>query len=223
MRNNLLSTVLLLVAVSGLAACNSAKSDWEKASTLNTVAAYQDFLKAHPNDERASEAQAMIAQQQDNDAFDVAKHEGTAAGYQTYLEKFPQGAHAASAKTAMMDINRAMDWKSAQNGDAVAVQNFLSKYPTGTEVAQAKERLEALTGFRVRFSSDSSESRAKAAFAKLKAKIRDQVSDLEIVNPDAHQKFYSVESGGRAEEAAKALCDGLKKKSVHCMVHKVGA
>ena len=131
-----LALISQLVLVAG---CHSAQSDWEKASSLNTIAAYQDFLNKHPNDERATEAKAMIRQQEDNDAWDIARHEGSVVAYQGYLEKYPQGAHAPAAKTAMIDINRAADWKTAQSGDAAAVQAFLNKYPAGAEVDQAKE------------------------------------------------------------------------------------
>ena len=125
------ATVLLAISAV-ISGCNSAQSDWTKAGQVNTVSGYKDFLAAHPNDQHANEAQAMILQLQDDNAWAETKNSGTSAAYQTYLQQSPQGSHATEAHDAITAMDRVAAWKSAQSvGTAASIQSFLQKFPNG--------------------------------------------------------------------------------------------
>ena len=111
-----------------IAACSSATSDWNKASNQNTVPAYQSFVAAHPNDEHAAEARALIVQLEDDNSWADAKYKATSAAYQAYLQQYPQGIHAGDARDAMTSVDRAAAWKTAQGtASAASIQAFLQK------------------------------------------------------------------------------------------------
>ena len=202
-----------------IASCSSAKSDWTKAGNENTVPAYQNFLAAHPKDEHASEAHAMILQLQDDNGWAEAKHTGTAAAYRTYLEQYPRGTHSGDARDTVTSIDRAAAWKAAQSegGTAASIQAFLQKYPTGPEADQAKAKLNDLAAYRVRLASESSEDIAERKLMRLKAQFGDTLHDL-VVTPDAGGKSFFIDSTGMTEQEAKSACDAIEHKHHACQV-----
>ena len=158
--------------VLALASCSSATSDWDGAVRENTIAGYHNFLAAHPQDQGASEAKAIILQRQDDESWTDAKHTATAVAYQDYLKRYPKGIHAGDARNAMTSLSRAAAWKRAQgDGTAASIQAFLLEYPTGTEADQAKTKLEDLTDYRVRLASESSNGKAQRRLMQLKARF----------------------------------------------------
>ena len=76
----------LIVTAAILAACSSAESDWKKADSQNTTAAYQDFLTQHPNDAHAQDARDRIKKLEDEQAWADAQKTNTADAYQQYLQ-----------------------------------------------------------------------------------------------------------------------------------------
>ena len=106
--------VAACVAAGTLAACSSARQDFEKASAANTVAAYQDFLKQHPNTDLAVQAQNRVNALQDDQAWADAQKANTLEAYQMYLQAQPSGMHSADARDRITGFERAGAWKSAQ-------------------------------------------------------------------------------------------------------------
>ena len=86
-------------------------SDWTTAASTDTVAAYQTYLRQHPNGRNVEEAQRRIAAKQasaaDQAAWDAARSANTADAYQQYLTSFPQGAFAAEAISAIEQLRPA--------------------------------------------------------------------------------------------------------------------
>ena len=154
------ATVSLLSFGPLMSGCNSAASDWAKASSENTVAAYQNFIAAHPKDPHASDAQAFVLQLQDDQGWQEAQHTGTVAAYQTYLQQFPQGSHAIAANESITSLHRAAAWKNTQGTvSAIGIEAFLQEYPTGAEAEQARAKLKNLTRYRMRLASEPTEAR----------------------------------------------------------------
>lgn len=203
-----------------VAGCNSAASDWSKAKAENTVAAYQSFLTAHPNDEHAAEAKSMMWSLEESDAWTGAEHANTVAAYQAYLDKFPQGSNAAAARDAITGLKRAEAWKTAQAGNVPALQSFLQAYPTGPEAALAKARLDQLTAYHVQLAEESTDARAQKRLARLKAQLGQEVPGLKVSAPSSNKSSFSVDSGGMSQDDATALCKTLEKHRHNCEVVK---
>jgi hypothetical protein len=211
------TSALCAIAIA-LASCSSASSDWKKASTENTVSAYQNFVDAHPKDEHVAEAQAMILQMQDDGRWLEAQRSATTETYQQYLQQFPKGTHVQAAQDAITAIDRAAAWKVAQNEPtAASIQAFLQKYPFGPEADQAKDKLKTLTGYMVRLARERSETSAKRKLAELKSRFEGQLHDLFIV-PAANGKSFDVVSATDNEQDARDKCHALKRKHQSCEV-----
>jgi hypothetical protein len=108
----ILGAVSLVLAIF-LLACSSTEGDWQKAATANTVAAYQDFLKEHPNGQHADEARSKIHSLQDDAAWMDAMNTNSEAGFEQYLKAEPDGSHAQEAKDKITGFERAAAWQTA--------------------------------------------------------------------------------------------------------------
>lgn len=213
----------LLILSALLMACNSAKSDWNKADTANTAAAFQDFLKQHPNDDHAQEARDRLQKIEDEQAWADAQKSNTLDAYQQYLQKETNGAHVEDAHTQVIALERAAAWKSAQSADTEsALQGFLQKYSQGPEVVQAREQLTKLQSenYRVQLASFKDEKQAEKSRDSLKARYSAELHDVVIVPPNGSEKFERVESGPMTEADAKSACTKLKKDHQRCEVVK---
>ena len=136
-------TVLFAAVV--LTACNTADSDWRKATAANTFDAYQTFLQQHGGDEHADNARGRMLALQDDQAWTAARAANTAEAYNAYLKTESGGVHAEEARYYLTALQRAQDWKAIQNDASVAsLQAFLQKYPQGVESNQARVRLKEL-------------------------------------------------------------------------------
>src|SRR5579885_2392734 len=77
-----------------LLACSSIEADWQQATTANTIGAYQDFLKQHPNGQHADEARSRIRAIEDDQAWLAAVTANTQQSFEQYLHNHPNGSHA---------------------------------------------------------------------------------------------------------------------------------
>jgi outer membrane protein assembly factor BamD (BamD/ComL family) len=216
-------TVLSLVVAAVLVACSSAESDWNKASTANTAAAYQDFLTRHPTGAHTQDAHDRLEKLNDDQAWSDAQQSNTLDAYQQYLQKEPNGAHAADAHSQIDALNRAADWKTAQAANTEpALQDFLKKYSTGPEVDQAQAQLQKLQseGYRVELASFKDEKAAEKSRDSLKAKFGSELNDVVVIPPSGLEKQQRVASAPMTEADAKAACAKLKKAHQHCEVIK---
>jgi hypothetical protein len=138
-------TVPVLLAAVLLTACNTADSDWRKATAANTLDAYQTFLRQHGSDEHADNARGRMLAIQDEQAWSKARAADSVEGYNAYLETEGGGVHAEEARYYLTALQRAQDWKTLQNdASAASLQAFLRKYPQGVESNQARDRLKEL-------------------------------------------------------------------------------
>lgn len=137
-------TALAACAAAALYACDSAQSDWNKATAANTLAAYRSFVQKHGDDKRADNARGRILALQDDRAWIEAQATNSIAGYEAYLSTESGGVHANEAHYRLTALQRANDWQAAaKDGSAAALQAFLLKYPQGPEADQARTMLEA--------------------------------------------------------------------------------
>jgi outer membrane protein assembly factor BamD (BamD/ComL family) len=213
----------LIAAAAVLVACSSAESDWKKADSQNTQAAYQDFLAQHPNDQHAQDARERIKKLDDEAAWADAQKANTSDAYQQYLQKEPNGAHADEAHNQVTALERAADWKTAQAANTpAALQDFLKKYSQGPEADEARAALEKLQGYRVKLGAFKDEKSAQKAHDELEKKFGSDVPGLEVIAPSGTEKRHVLASGPMTEEDAKSACAKLKKAHQACEVVKRG-
>lgn len=218
-----LTLIPVLVLATALLACSSTESDWSKAQAANTAAAYQDFLKQHPDGPHAQEARDRVQKMEDDHAWADAQKSDTVEAYQQYLQQEPTGAHAHDAQTQITSLQSASAWKTAQAANTEpALQDFLQKYGTAPEAAQARTQLQKLQseGYRVQLATFRQQTDAEKSRDSLKSRLSGELEDVEVVPPSGSEKRYQVTSGPLTEADAKSACAKLKKQHQHCEVIK---
>src|SRR5271169_5797919 len=93
--------VLLLVAGCG------ADRDYQAAERANTVVAFDDYLRLHPDGAHAREARAHLAMLVEDREWQRAHTADTTDAYQQYLRSYPAGQHAHDALAAIGNLNLA--------------------------------------------------------------------------------------------------------------------
>jgi outer membrane protein assembly factor BamD (BamD/ComL family) len=214
---------LFIATVALLVACSSAESDWKKADAANTTAAYEDFLKQHPNDTHAQEARDRMQKMEDEEAWSDAQKSNTLEAYQQYLQKEPSGKHVTDSHTQVTALERAAAWKTAQAANTeAALQDFLRKYSQGPEVDQAHTQLQKLQseGYRVQLATSRDQKAAEKSRSSLQTRFNGELHDVVVIPPTGSDKLYRIASGPMTEADAKSACTTLKKVHQHCEVVK---
>lgn len=218
LRGMSLSTVVVLLA------CSSPELDWKKADAQGTVAAYQAFLKDHPNNAHADEARDRIHALEDEQAWAEAQKTNTLESFQQYLQNQPKGMHSTAAQDRVAALERAAAWKVAQaSATAPVLQEFLQKYPQGPEADQARAQLQTFKAgeYRVQLAAFRSKHEAEAARARLEARYGKELGEVTVVPATPPDKFNRVESAPMTLEKAQSACAKLKKEERrHCEVVK---
>lgn len=207
-----------------LAACSSIEADWQTAASANTIGAYQDFLKEHPNGQHADEARARIKSLEDDQAWMMATATNTQQSFEQYLRDRPSGSHAQEARDRITGFERAAAWKTAQSaGSPAAIQSFLQRYPTGPESDEARAALQRLQNvFQVQLAAYRSRKEADRVSAHLRRRFGRVLHDIIVVPPTPPDRLNHVRSAPMSEEQANAVCATLKKSHQRCEVIKSG-
>jgi len=212
-----------LLGTMALAACSSARDDFQKASAQNTLAAYQNFLKEHPNTDLAVQAQDRIHAMQDEQAWSSAQKTHTVEAFEQYLHDQPNGVHATESRDRITALQRADAWKAAlADGKQPAIEAFLKQYPVGSEADEAHAKLESLKSqqYRVQVAAFSATKDADRARARLESKYGKLLHDVVVVPATATDKLTTVRSAPMTLKDAESACGTLKKEHQHCEVVK---
>jgi hypothetical protein len=209
----------LILCAAALAACSSAASDWSRASEINTLPAYQQFLSRYPNDAHATEARDRIAALRDDQAWNAAQIASSLDGYRQYLTTEPKGAHAGAAQQEIVSLQRAADWRAAQIADtADALQGFITRYPDSTEADAARDKLKTLTGYRAELSTAHSEKAANRERDKLAQRFGKNLPQLVVIAPSMGEHTYEIASAPMSQQDATAACASVRHAGQSCSV-----
>lgn len=220
-RISLIGTALL--GAVALVACSSARDDFQKASAQNTIAAYQSFLKEHPNSDLAVQAQDKIHAMQDEQAWSNAQKTNTVQAFQQYLHDQPNGVHVADSRDRIMALQRADAWKAAlADGKQPAIEAFLQKYPAGPEADAARAKLESLKSqeYQVQVAAYRAPKDAARARSRLQSRYGKLLHDVVVVPATEREKLTTVRSAPMSLKDAESACGSLKKQHQRCEVVK---
>ena len=211
---------VLACASLGLLGCKQADTEWKRATTTNTVAAYENFARMHPDDTRRFEARRRIRALQDDAAWASAEATNTVDGYSAYLHDHTGGVHFTEADAQITSLERGDAWQSAKNqGTGRAFQSFLDKYPGGPEADQARKMLRDLN-FRVQLAEARSEAAAARLRDRLQKRFGDVVHELVVVPPSGTKSDYTVTSAPMSQGDAISECTVLERSHQNCkLVH----
>jgi hypothetical protein len=97
-----IAVIAILTLLNG---CDSAKKDWQKAQSINTIEGFREFVKLHPKSDFTLFAADSID-------WILTQKSDSVERYQTYLAKFPNSNHVQIA-TQFIDRNLPTDYKNA--------------------------------------------------------------------------------------------------------------
>ncbi|RUO87575.1 HEAT repeat domain-containing protein [Corallococcus sp. AB018] len=119
-----------------LLATGCSHMSFDKASELDTVQAYQDFLRENPEDPEALTAQGRI----EGLEFDEAKRLHSVLAYKRFLETYPDAPQQQRVKSLLEGLR----FNAAKEADTEAGwRQFLAEHPDGTHRDEARNRLQA--------------------------------------------------------------------------------
>ncbi|MGE6760033.1 HEAT repeat domain-containing protein [Corallococcus interemptor] len=119
-----------------LLATGCSHTSFERASELDTVQAYQEFLREHPEDPEATTAQGRI----EGLEFDEAKRLHSVIAYKRFLETYPDAPQRQRAQTLLEGLR----FNVAKEADSEAGwRQFLSEHPDGAHRDEARAKLQA--------------------------------------------------------------------------------
>ena len=133
----ILSFMAFILAGSG---CATISADFESASKINSLDAYETFLGKHPKSKYSQEARKKIELAR----WETAKARDNIEGYENFLTglslwKNYSGTFNDAAKSRIEELH----YKDAQNINTVkAYSTFLESYPQGKYTDKASARLE---------------------------------------------------------------------------------
>lgn len=137
---NLVVAVMVLATISGLLVINSAWWAFDKAQQLDTVSAYQSFLRSHGNSRQAATARARAASLD----FSRAMEQPCLEGLREFIFNWP-GSH--EENLARQEIQRmaSEQWRTmGRTNNRISLQRFIRDYPEAKEVNIASARIHEL-------------------------------------------------------------------------------
>ena len=130
-----------------VAGCDRQPQAWEKASTENTVEAYDAYLEEYPNGEHAEEARDRRDDLQEARDWAAAEKAGTPEAYRTYLKSHADGEHAARARERVEVASADRDWKQARSANnAEGYRDYARSHPDDLRASEAKLLGKMLSG-----------------------------------------------------------------------------
>ncbi|MBN8228063.1 HEAT repeat domain-containing protein [Corallococcus macrosporus] len=119
-----------------LLATGCSHTSFERASEQDTVQAYQDFLREHPDDPEALTAQGRI----EGLEFDEAKRLHSVLAYKRFLETYPDAPQRQRAQSLLEGLR----FNAAKEADTEAGwRQFLAEHPDGAHRDEARARMQA--------------------------------------------------------------------------------
>jgi outer membrane protein assembly factor BamD (BamD/ComL family) len=208
----------LVCVGAALTACNTAESDWNKATAANTVPAYQAFLQRYPGDQHADNAQGRILALKDEQAWRAARATNSIAAYQGYLTAEGGGVHVGEANYQITSLRRVNAWKAIPNdASAEVLQAFLTTYPQGIESNEARARLAELD-YRVQLADSRNKAQAERKRSQLATKFGQVLHQVVVLAPNAPDTLFRVTSGPMSQASANSACATLEHEHQHCKV-----
>jgi outer membrane protein assembly factor BamD (BamD/ComL family) len=129
---------------------------WTAAKNLGTREAFEHFIEQHPKSPFVSEAIRALEDietrerhlrllHQEETAWEEARRAGTESVLRSFLRRYPQSAHAATAHEQLRNIEEGdQAWQRAKDlGTVDAVDEFMQRHPT-SHVAGARQRRKTL-------------------------------------------------------------------------------
>jgi cell division septation protein DedD len=226
----ILLSVAMLAAASG---CSHEKRDWHSAQAADTIEAYEEFVKEHPQSARTNEAQTRVVQLSEDRDWQRASSTDTADAYRQFLAAHPQAksAHEARIRIENFGLNGGTAAASAtaapQPASAPQAANALASQapaPPPASLPAAAAPAAGSAGYSVQLGAFSTQAKAQSQWRRLMGRFGTQLhgtlSEVESGKTSKGRHVYRLKAKVPSEARARALCAQLKKYAQACVVAK---
>ena len=124
-----------------LSACSTVKPHYMEARRIDTVAAYQEFLRNHPESEFTTAAKTRIEEIK----FEKAKSLNTVSAYEQFIDASHSELFKNYAHQLMQKIYETEYEKTKEIDSLEAYQAYFDKYPKSIFLTDCTMRIESLT------------------------------------------------------------------------------
>jgi len=141
---NILFFISIMSVLIFIYACATAQSRYNEARSIDTIAAYQEFLKSYPEGEFAKIAKTRI----ENKKFEKAKSVHTVSAYEQFIDSSDSELFKNYATQQIEKIYEEDYIKAKEINALEAYQAYIKKYPGSIYREDCNKRLESLTWFK---------------------------------------------------------------------------
>lgn len=92
--------LIISVFVLCVSGCSTVHIDWDMATGINTIEAYDEFLKKHPDSEFTQQALAKVEPMR----FQKALEDGSVRGFSVYLARYEHGVYEREARSKLKSL-----------------------------------------------------------------------------------------------------------------------
>jgi outer membrane protein assembly factor BamD (BamD/ComL family) len=124
--------LMAVVMVAFVAACATMQSSWDATKSADTIAAYEDFLKKHPDGDLAEQARVRRYELYEERDWKDAEASNTIAVYEGFMKNYPQGRY-------KNDVSARLELLSLPN---VSTEKLIKRYQQGVFVDETRSTLE---------------------------------------------------------------------------------
>lgn len=227
---------VLACALVLLAGCSHEQSDWQKATTVNTTDAYQQFVNQHPNSGHVADARARMALLQEAHDWQAATAADTREAYEHYLAQHTDGPNAQEARIRIENFAQAgappvvasnatpPTAKPAAGARATAPgKSATSTSPSSPDMASGGTASSG--GHYVQLGAFSSRARAEAHWKRLSTRFSQELSALTpryVAGKSHSASVVRLQVAVSSSAQGKTLCEKLHSHAQSCVQVKSG-
>lgn len=141
---NLLFLIIIMSVLIFVYACTTAQSRYKEARSIDTITAYQEFLKSYPEGEFAETAKTRIEYKN----FEKAKSVNTVSAYENFMDSSDSELFKNYATQQIRKIYDEGYIKAKEINTLEAYQAYIKKYPGSIYSEDCNKRIESLTWFK---------------------------------------------------------------------------
>lgn len=137
---NISVSVIVVSVLIFVFACATAKPQFKEARRIDTIAAYQEFVRNHPKSELAVTAKTRIEEIN----FEAAKSVHTVLAYEQFIDASNSELFKNYANQLILKIYEDDYQKAKEIASLEAYQTYLKKYPKSIFLTDCQMRIEAI-------------------------------------------------------------------------------
>lgn len=132
--------VLAVLAVF-IVGCASMKGRWEETRSLNTIAAYEKFIKEYPQGKFVWDAKSHLGDLYEQKDWNESVRADSIDSYEKYLKKYQNGKFSKEAKEKIEGLR----YQQARGKDSLSsYREYLKSYPAGRFSQESRSKIEEL-------------------------------------------------------------------------------